>query len=75
MKIAKRKIMASQNTTTEIDTAYSADHDMTFILKEISDENGEPLSTEVVGFYYGTPNAADTAEFTGSLKAEYLMGR
>lgn len=75
MKIAKHKIMTSQNTTTEIDTAYSADHDMTFILEEVIDADEEPLSTEVVGFYYGTPNDADTAEFTGSLKAEYLMSR
>lgn len=48
---------------------------MTFILKETVDADGEPLSTEVVGFYYGSPNEADTQKFTGELKAEYTMGR
>lgn len=57
---------------TEIKTEYSASGDMTFILKEITSADGEPISTEVVGFYYGAPNAFDTRNYIGHLKAEYL---
>ena len=56
---------------TEIQTAYSKEADMTFILKEITSADGNPLSTEVVGFYYGEPNERDTRNYLGHLKAEY----
>lgn len=57
--------------TTEYRTAYAERDDMTFILKETQDGNGNPVSTEVVGFYYGTPDEDDTARYIGALKAEY----
>lgn len=54
-----------------ITTAYSSDTDMTFILLEETNKNGEPISTECVGWYYGSPNEDDTQRFFGKLKAEY----
>lgn len=56
---------------TEIRTEYSASGDMTFILRETTNANGDPVSTEVVGFYYGEPNDWDTRNYIGHLKAEY----
>lgn len=55
----------------KIITEYSASGDMTFIMKEVMDGEGNPLSTECVGWYYGTPNDEDTARYMGKLKAEY----
>lgn len=56
---------------TDIQTAYSKEADMTFILKETTSADGAPISTEVVGFYYGEPNELDTRNYLGHLKAEY----
>lgn len=58
---------------TKIITEYSASGDMTFILKEEYNAEGDPLSTEVVGFYFGKPNEKDTEHFTGKLKAEFVL--
>lgn len=58
-------------SVTEITTTYSADADMTFILKETTSAEGDPISTEVIGFYYGAPNEEDTKNYIGKLKAEY----
>ena len=58
-------------TITEIQTAYSPETDITFILKEITSVEGDLISTEVVGFYYGAPNEQDTRDYLGHLKAEY----
>lgn len=57
---------------TEITDTYAPDTDMTFILREISDENGDPISTEVIGFYYGKPSDDLTKEFAGKLKANFI---
>lgn len=54
-----------------IETYYSEEGDMTFIMNETMDKDGNPISTECVGWYYGTPNEEDTAFYTGKLKAEY----
>ena len=56
--------------TTEIITTYAPDTDITFILIETY-QNEDPISTEVVGFYYGQPNEEDTERYIGNLKAEY----
>lgn len=56
---------------TEIQTVYSPEADMTFILKETASADGDPISTEVAGFYYGAPNEQDTRDYLGHLKAEY----
>lgn len=56
---------------TQIRTEYSASGDMTFILKETTNVEGDPISTEVVGFYYGAPNDENTKQYIGKLKADY----
>lgn len=55
----------------EIYTAYSAEADITFIMKDTLDENGHPYRTEVIGFYYGEPDEENTRIFMGDLIAEY----
>ena len=65
------KMKITPKSATEIRTVYSASEDMTFILRETTSMDGEPISTEVVGFYYGAPNEWDTLFYTGSLKATY----
>lgn len=55
----------------EIYSVYSADGDMTFIMEETTDRNGDYISTEVVGFYYGEPTEEDTKYFKGKRKAKF----
>lgn len=57
---------------SKITTAYAQHDDMTFIMKDIYNENGDIVSTECVGFYFGSPSETDTAEFIGKLKAEFI---
>ena len=52
-------------------TTYAAEADMTFIMSDMLDSDGEVKSTEVLGWYYGGPNEEDTKTFIGKLKAEY----
>lgn len=47
---------------------YASNDDMTFILEDTW-ENGEHISTEVKGFYFGEPNETCTKTFYGNLKA------
>lgn len=56
----------------EIYTVYAPADDMTFIMKDCFDGNDpDPISTEVIGFYYGKTCDDLTEEYTGRLKAEY----
>ena len=55
----------------EIYTAYTPYNDITFIMKDTLDENGEPRKTEVAGWYYGEPDEKTTRDFIGKLAAEY----
>lgn len=52
-------------------TAYAAETDMTFIMMDTLDADGEVKSTEALGWYYGGPNEEDTEKFIGKLRAEY----
>lgn len=54
----------------KIYTTYSPKADITFIMEETF-INGENVSTEIKGFYYGEPDEKCTKEFYGKLKAEY----
>lgn len=54
-----------------IEALYSPYGDMTFIMEDTYDEDGEPVSTECVGWYYGEPDEKSTKVFIGKLKAEY----
>ena len=56
--------------TTNIESYYSREADITFIMKETSNEEG-PVSTEVVGFYFGEPDEESTQRYIGNLKAEF----
>lgn len=54
-------------------TAYSREADLTTILKSkyLDKEHTETISTEIVGFYWGTPNDEDTEKYTGVVRDEY----
>lgn len=58
----------------EVYCAYDPSFDMTFIMKDVGHNLERLISTEVIGWYYGRPNNADTAKFMGKLKATYEMG-
>ena len=55
-----------------IDEVYAPEADITFLMEEERTEDGTPISTECVGWYYGEPDAESTKAFTGKLKAEYI---
>ena len=55
----------------EIFTVYADRDDITFIMKDTFDENGNPYRTEVIGWYYGEPDEKNTISFMGDLVAEY----
>lgn len=61
--------------TNKIYGIYSKEHDITFVMKEVFDSVGEPLSLEVVGFYYGEPNDRDNRLFCGDRKAEFAFDK
>ena len=48
-----------------IETAYSKEADMTFILKWTPLETGE-MRVEVVGFYYGEPDETATCQYANA---------
>lgn len=51
-------------------TVYSEEADMTFIMKDMCEEEAV-VSTEVIGFYYGEPDEEATETNCGCLKAEF----
>lgn len=55
----------------EIYAVYSANGDMSFIMRDVYDADGNAESTEVVGWYYGEPDDDNTKFFIGKLKAEH----
>ena len=55
----------------ELFAVYAREYDMTFIMEETTDKNGELISTECVGFYYGEPSEEDNKYFKGKLKANF----
>lgn len=57
--------------TTNIYTVYAETHDITFIMEDTFTNDGEPVSTEVKGFYYGEPCDDDTQTFYGDLIAHF----
>ena len=57
----------------EIYTSYSKETSVTMIFEDVFDDNGNLVSTEVKGFYFGYPNEEDNKEFYGKLKAIYEM--
>ena len=59
----------------EIYGIYAKSHDITFVMKECFDDTGEPLSLEVIGFYYGEPNERDNLLFSNDLKADFAFDK
>lgn len=55
---------AEQRRLKMIYTVYSAEGDMTFIMRD------DEKSIECVGWYFGEPDADATHDYIGSLKAE-----
>lgn len=57
----------------EIYGAYSASNDITFIMTDTFDDDGNILSTEVTGFIYGNEenNMVALQKFNGNIKAEF----
>lgn len=56
---------------------YAETEDITFIMKDILDNNEDVLSTEVIGFVYGNEidNQKVLGQYIGKLKAEFTMGK
>lgn len=54
-----------------IETAYAERDDITFIMEYIETDNGEPIQTSVVGWYYGEPNDENTKHFYGKTIGTY----
>ena len=54
----------------KLESCYSPSYDITFIMEETY-KDGEIISSEVKGFYYGEPDEEATKEFNGKLKATY----
>lgn len=50
---------------------YAPDHDITFVMEEYFTDDGEPVSLEVKGFYFGEPTEIDNETFYGDLKADF----
>lgn len=57
----------------ELYTAYCEGSDMTIIVKDFYTDD-KLVATEVIGWYYGSPNEEDTTMFTGKLRAEFPNG-
>jgi hypothetical protein len=55
----------------EVYGIYTPDYDITFVMEEYFTDDGEPVSLEVKGFYYGEPTELDNKTFYGDLKAEF----
>lgn len=58
--------------TIEVYGVYAPEHDLTFIMEETYNDDGEPVSLEVKGFYYGEPNDECNKTFYNDLKADLL---
>lgn len=55
-----------------IETAYSVENDMTFIMEWKYRTLPEEIeSCECIGFYFGKPNEKDTEIYKHKLKAEF----
>jgi hypothetical protein len=68
IKVVEKHVNA-QYTTTKY-PVYSESNDMTFIMVDTF-KNGEPYSTECVGWYCGEPSEEDNKYFTGKLKGTW----
>lgn len=54
-----------------IETDHAPHMDITFIMEHLESDNGDPLRSSVVGWYYGEPDNESTKAFIGKLIAHY----
>ena len=54
-----------------IEATYAPNADITFIMEYIETDEGEPMTTSVVGWYYGEPDEENTAYYIGKVTATY----
>ena len=54
----------------DVYAVYAPSADISFIMCD-EYENGELISTEVIGWYYGEPNEDDDCTYAGITKAEF----
>lgn len=57
---------------TSITSTYQPEEDLTFVMEEIKDGDGELVSLEVTGFYFGEPDRESDMRFNGKRKAEFF---
>ena len=57
--------------TTKIYGVYAPSHDITFVMRETYDDNGDPLTLAVTGFYFGEPDDQSNLDFDGDTEAEF----
>ena len=57
--------------TTKIYGVYAPSHDITFVMRETYDDNGDPLTLAVTGFYCGEPDDPSNLDFDGDTEAEF----
>ena len=55
----------------ELYPIYAPSADITFIMEDTLNKNGDTIFTECVGFYYGEPTDGDARFFKGKLKADF----
>ena len=57
----------------EVFGMYCKEYDMTFIVEQEFDNEGEPKSLEVKGLYYGEPEEGQNLKFYGDLVIDYTI--
>ena len=57
--------------TTKVYGMYAPDHDITFIVEDHLDADGNVIRRECKGFYHGEPSPLDNETYYNDLVAEY----
>ena len=60
---------------TKIFGIYCREHNITFVMEKVFDNEDKPVSLEVKGFYYGKPNNNDIKTFYNDYKADFWLSR
>ena len=54
-----------------IETAHAPYMDITVIMEHLETDEGDPIQSSIVGWYYGKPDEEATALYIGKLTATY----
>lgn len=69
----KKYIKSNQeNCVHTVVDGYIPELDITVVFQDTHTQTGEPISMEVTGFYYGTPNTSLTNEYSARLKSNRI---